>query len=196
MGKFASESDAFSTTYKSIGGHIAKGVAPNKFDVFACAASIYPVGDIRPEPGGFWYGHYSVNAKLTHYAFRGTVQCSDTGAFMKNRKSGEVSAPSKAVALIEYGRPGTGWDMGVDNGYRNTVSLEQFLALRHGGRPTQAWINVDRVNYDGGNSMNVGYLDGHAGALTSSDFGGKGSYNINPMLRGFKNRDGKYLEDL
>ena len=193
MGKFTSRTEAYSKS-GGIGMHIADGTPANKFDIFNCPSSLYGVGDVRPEPGNFRYGNYTINVQLACHAF-GAPQWG-TQSFIKVRKAGEVSRPSAAVAIIEYGRPGTPYDSGLDNCYKNTPTLEQYLALRHGGGSAQKWVNVDRIDYTGGKSMNVGYLDGHAGNLTSSDFGGHGAYNINPMLRGYKNRDGKFLEEL
>ncbi|MCI5779235.1 MAG: prepilin-type N-terminal cleavage/methylation domain-containing protein [Lentisphaeria bacterium] len=194
MGKFTSSTEAHSKN--GIGMHVDAGTPANKFDIFSCPSSPFGIGNVYPQPGNFRYGHYSVNHKLTHYTFSATSQVADKESFIKNRKSAEVPRPSAAIALLEYGRPGAVFDLGLDNGYRNTPSLEQFLALRHGGGSAQRWVDPDRVDYTGGKSMNVGYLDGHAGSLTSSDFGGRGSYSIDLLQRGFKNKNGKFLEDL
>jgi prepilin-type N-terminal cleavage/methylation domain-containing protein/prepilin-type processing-associated H-X9-DG protein len=194
MGKFASADDAFAKT-GGIGNYCENnGVPAQKFAVFACAADSQPIGNCSTATQGFRYGHYTVNVKLANHTF-GPSQTKEKGSFIKNRKTGDVNRPAAAAALIEYGRPGAFFDSGLDNSY-DSVSLGNFLALRHGGNMNQQWINADRINYSNGLFMNIGFVDGHVGATTRSDFGGDGALNVDLLARGFKNRDGKFLEEL
>ena len=175
-----------------IGNYCENYSAPaTKFDVFACPADAQPIGNCSTATKGFRYGHYTVNVDLANHTF-GPSQFSDTG-FVKSRKVSEVIRPSAAAALIEYGRPGAFFDMDLHKGIAG-ADLEMRLALRHGGRMTQEWINADRIYYYRGQFMNIGFADGHVGGIKLSDFSHEDKTQAYVFKRGFKNRNGKFLE--
>jgi len=143
-----------------------------------CPGEPVPLGT---SPNGYSYAHYALNANLSGYdpeTFATTsVSATNKNKYMRFRKINAAFNPSQAMVVTENGRKGS-----IE--VRSNGAL-YWQAFRHGGRYDPA-PGVAQASVATGSLINCGYLDGHAGSVTKTQFSKYNNYDLCIFIEGWR----------
>ena len=161
-----------SGTRYSLSGYTKNGA------IFRCPSESVPFGSANS--GNFAHGHYSLNAFLCNTDMLPTT--SGTNNFIR-RKTLQVKQPSIALLVFDGSAKTVPYFTYVSG---TSYATGENIASRHGSGVAATDTNNNHFYY-AGQSMNGGYLDGHAAVIRRTDWWNGGKYNHLLIRNGYDN---------